>query len=236
MKSTRVILAVGAHPDDIEFGCGATMAKLASEGHTLYFVVATSGNRGSRSQTIKAGQLIKSRKSEQLEAAKLLGAKEVIFLDYPDGELTADLEFKESIVKLIRKLKPDVVFTHDPNWFYREDPDGSYINHSDHRECGKAVLDAIYPLSRDLLSFPDHLTQGLTPHIVKELYLYFPQTANHYIDVSKFIDQKFTAIFAHRSQIDNHQDVEDRFRKRLAKYGRQVKAKYAEAFVRLTLR
>lgn len=236
MADKKVVLAIGAHPDDVEFGCGATMAKLAAEGHTLYFVVATQGNRGSRTRDFKVDELINSRKKEQLEATKVLGAKEVIFLDYEDGNLCSDINFKEKIVKLIRKLKPDMVFTHDPNWFYRSDLDGDFVNHSDHRECGKAVLDAVYPLSRDLLSFPHHIDEGLTPHTVKELYLYFPEKPNHYFDVTNFIDKKLEAINLHKSQIDNPDEVNKRMKARSVLIGRQAKCKYAEAFVRLTLR
>lgn len=235
-SSAKVVLAIGAHPDDVEFGCGATMAKLASEGHILYFVIATQGNRGSRARTFAPQELIDSRKKEQLQAAKILGAKEVLFLDHEDGNLSADIDLKEEIVRLIRKLRPEIVFTHDPAWFYRFDEGFSSVNHNDHRETGKAVSDAVYPLSRDLLSFPHHVDEGLTPHTVREVYLYGPDKPNHFEDVTEFVDLKLQSIFAHKSQIDKPDEVGKRVQDRLEKFGRQSKTKYAEAFVKLTLR
>ena len=150
----KVVLAIGAHPDDIEFGCGGTMAKLAAEGARLYFAVATDGNRGSRQHEFEKSALVASRKQEQQVAAKLLGASEVIFLDEEDGNLMADLSFKEKVVRLVRRIKPDMIFTHDPQWYYRQNEDGTAsVNHNDHRACGVAVLDTVYPLARDLQSF-----------------------------------------------------------------------------------
>src|SRR5690606_23917511 len=138
----KTILAIGAHPDDIEFGCGGTMAKLAAEGANLHFVVVTDGNRGSRQHEVEKQALIASRKQEQAAAAKVLGATEVIFLDEEDGNLIADISLKEKIVRVVRKIKPDAIFTHDPDWFYRINDDGATtINHNDHRACGIAVID-----------------------------------------------------------------------------------------------
>lgn len=234
-QNPKVVMVIVAHPDDVEFGCGATVAKLASEGARVISVIATLGNRGSRHHQIEQQRLVQSRKTEQLAASKILGVGDTLFLGLQDGELEANLTFKEQVVKLIRQYKPDLVFTHDPSWFYREDKRGSYVNHSDHRECGKAVLDAIYPLSRDLLSFPHHLDEGLTPHKVTELYLFFPDKPNFYFNVSQTFETKITAINAHKSQIDQPKVVDTRMRDRAVESGKKIKVEYAEAFVKLTL-
>jgi LmbE family N-acetylglucosaminyl deacetylase len=232
----KVILAIGAHPDDIEFGCGATMAKLSQEGARLYFVIATMGNRGSRAHKIEREELVKNRKKEQQDAAKILGAEEVIFLDHPDGELQADIHFKEEVVRLIRRIKPDIVFTHDPTWHYVAARDFSRINHTDHRACGSAVLDAIYPLSRDTLSFPDHLDEGLTPHTVKDVILFQAKSYNLYVDVTNFADKKVESIWAHKSQIDHPEMTEKFVKERLKNNGKKKGYKFSEAFTRLSLR
>lgn len=232
----KTVLAVGAHPDDVEFGCGATMAKLAADGATLIFVVATLGNRGSRAHKITASKLVNSRKQEQENAAKILGAREVIFLGHEDGNLCCDIDLKQELVRLIRKHKPDMVFTHDPTWFHQQQGRFSMINHTDHRATGEATLDAIYPLSRDLLSFPEHAKEGLTPHTVREVYLYHSPRPNFYVDVTRFIDKKFESIFTHKSQMDDTKKVEKRVKARLALYGKKIKAKYAEGFTKLILR
>src|SRR5689334_21388678 len=116
MSTSKTSLAIGAHPDDIEFGCGATMAKLHSEGAKLYFVVCTDGNRGSRQHQFEKSALVQNRKLEQKAAAEILGAEEVLFLDEEDGNLISDINFKEKIVRIVRKVKPDMIFTHDPSW------------------------------------------------------------------------------------------------------------------------
>lgn len=231
----KIVLAIGAHPDDIEFGCGATMAKLSSQGAKLYFVVCTDGNRGSRQTKIEKLELIKNRREEQLNAAKILGALEVFFLEEEDGNLIADINFKEKIVRMIRKLKPDMIFTHDPSWFYRINQTNgkAWVNHTDHRSCGEAVLDAVYPLARDLQSFPDHVQEGLDPHIVPEAYLFNFSDPKFFFDVTGFENQKINSILAHKSQIDNPNGLSKNMLDHLKKLGKKPKVKSAEGFTRL---
>lgn len=228
-------MVIVAHPDDVEFGCGGTIAKLVSAGTKVFFVICTQGNRGSRSHQLTEKFLVSSRKREQLQAAKILGAKQVIFLNHEDGNLIADINLKEQIVRLIRKFKPDAIFTHDPSWFFVVRDNVGFINHNDHRECGKAVLDAVYPLSRDLLSFPHHLEEGLSPHKVLALYLFNFDRPNFFVDVSQYIDQKIRSITAHKTQVDHPSAVESWVKERLSKLGKKSKPKYryAEGFTRL---
>src|SRR5258708_23521070 len=141
------------------------MANLSVSVAKLVFAVCTNGQRGSRQHQIKKEDLIKSRREEQLTAAIILGASEVLFLEEEDGNLLADIQLKEKIVKLIRQTKPDMIFTHDPAWFYSIREDGfAMVNHTDHRASGEAVLDAVYPLARALQSFPHHMAEELEPH------------------------------------------------------------------------
>ena len=232
----KTILAIGAHPDDIEFGCGATMAKLNAEGHQLIFVVATDGNRGSRQHEVEKSALIQSRKKEQQDAANILGAKEIVFLDQEDGNLKADLSFKELVVRQIRKYKPDMIFTHDPSWYYsiREDGTAS-VNHTDHRACGEAVLDGVYPLARDLQSFPNHAIEGLMPHITPELYLFtHGKTPTFGFELTEQeVDTQIKSIWAHTSQIDHPQQIADMIKSRRADHGRLLGYPLAEGFTRL---
>ncbi len=162
-------MVIAAHPDDPEFAFGATVAKWVKEGARAIYVLCTKGNRGSSDPEMSPEKLARIRQKEQKTAAKIIGASEVIFLGHNDGELVADINLKEELVRLIRKFKPDIVFTHDPSYFYFKAR--RFINHTDHRACGEAVLDAVYPLARDLLSFPHHNEEGLTPHKVTEVYL-----------------------------------------------------------------
>jgi LmbE family N-acetylglucosaminyl deacetylase len=231
----KIILAIGAHPDDIDFGCGATISKLASLGAKLYLAVCTDGNRGSRQTVVEKAELIKTRHQEQLNAAKIVGAEEVFFLEEEDGNLISDIKFKEKVVKLIRKLKPDMIFTHDPAWFYHIREDGSAtVNHTDHRACGEAVMDAVYPLARDLQSFPDHITEGLEPHTVPELYLFNFYNPTFVFNVTGFVDQKLQALAAHKSQIDDFEEVKKWVIPRHQALGKKHKMKFAEGFTKLT--
>ena len=230
----KVVLAIGAHPDDIEYGCGATLAKLSKLGATVYFGVSTDGNRGSRQTKIGKQELIQLRHQEQLNAAQVVGAKEVFFLEEEDGNLVADIKFKEKVVKLIRKLKPDLIFTHDPTWYYHIRDDGSaMVNHTDHRACGEAVLDAVYPLARDLQSFPDHIDEGLEPHTVPELYLFNFYDPNFVFDVEDFIETKIASVAAHKSQIDDLDGVRNWITNRAKNLGEKNNLNLAEGFIKL---
>lgn len=230
----KVVLAIGAHPDDIEFGCGGTMAMLSARGAELHFAIATDGNRGSRQHEFEKSELVANRKKEQQKAAEILGAAEVVFLDEEDGNLIADLAFKEKVVRLVRRIKPDMVFTHDPQWFYRINEDGSAsVNHNDHRQTGIAVLDTVYPLARDLQSFPDHAVEGLMPHITPEVYLFNFSTPGFLFDISDYLEKKYDSIAAHASQIDDMDHLRSWMGEMHHKHGKQIDAEYAESFVQL---
>jgi len=231
----KVVLVVGAHPDDNDFGAGATVAKAARQNAEVLYLIATTGQRGSSDETMTPERLSDTRKKEQKNAASVLGVREVHFLDYVDGELIPDLRLKEQVVKYIRRYRPDIVFTMDPSFFYFKNL--GFVNHSDHRAIGEATLDACYPLARDLLSFPEHVKIGLNPHKVKELLLhsFVPENANFYVDVTDTFDIKIMALSLHKSQVSDIQKIEERMRDRAEAAGRLGGCRYAEAFVRLHL-
>jgi LmbE family N-acetylglucosaminyl deacetylase len=231
----KKVLVVGAHPDDNDFGAGATVAKAAGQGAEVIYLIATTGQRGSSDENMTPERLSEIRRKEQEEAAKVLGVREVRFLDYVDGELIPDIRLKERIVKSIRRYKPDIVFTMDPSFFYYKS--FGMVNHSDHRAIGEATLDACYPLARDLMSFPEHVKEGLNPHKVKELLLhsFVPENANFYVDVTNTFDTKIKALSLHKSQVGDMQRIEKRMKDRAEVAGRLARCRYAEAFVRLQL-
>lgn len=229
----KTIMVVGAHPDDNDFLAAGTVAKASRIGCKIIYVVATKGNRGSSDPKMTQDKLWKLRKQEQINAGKIIGVTAFEFLGYNDGELVPNLKLKEDIVFLIRKHKPDMVFTMDPTFFYYKDR--NFVNHTDHRAIGEAAIDAVYPLSRDSLSFPQHAKKGLTPFKVKELCFssFDPNNADAFVDISDVIDLKVKALSEHKSQI---QDI-DRIGKRIhewgSKIGEKFGCKYAEGFVRL---
>ena len=228
----KIILAVGAHPDDLDFGCAGTIAKWIKEGAIAYYLICTKGNKGSNNPRMTSKRLTKIRKKEQIEAAKILGIKEVFFLNHEDSELENDLELKEEITRIIRKIRPSIVFTLDPLMIYSTKR--GYINHPDHRSCGQAVLDAIYPLSRDRLTFPHHQKRGLKPHKVKEIYLINFDEQDTFFDIRSTIHLKIKALSKHQSQVSK--ETLERVKGRASQTGKIKGYKLAEGFKRVILR
>jgi LmbE family N-acetylglucosaminyl deacetylase len=236
-KNKRILVIV-AHPDDADFGAGGTMALAAKQGAKISYLIATRGQRGSNDDKLTEKEISKIREKEQKDAAKILGVKDVIFLDYHDGELKVSLELKERLVKLLKKIRPDYVFTMEPEHFYYHRPEFDLINHTDHRAIGEAAIDSCYPLVRHSLFFPKHLKQGLKPHKVKEIFLFsfLPTSADYFVNVTRTIELKLAALAAHKSQSGNSKDVKKWIKLGAAKIGKKAGFKYAEAFVRLKLR
>jgi len=208
------ILVVLAHPDDAEIYCGATISKLTSLGKIVRVVKVTSGNRGNKQQNISTKELEKIRLTEDKKAMKILGIKDEnnIYLNLIDGTVDNSLKTIEKIVYQIREFKPDILITHNPeDIVIRYDKDVNWVNHRDHRNTGKSVIDAAYPYSRDTLFFPEQLKNPqLSSHSVSQFLLvdYYdhPDTIN--IDVTGFTEQRTKAIAAHLSQYSYDQAKE----------------------------
>jgi LmbE family N-acetylglucosaminyl deacetylase len=228
-------LAVGAHPDDVEFGCGATLAKWADAGCRIHHLICTDGSKGSWDPEADMGALIGIRQDEQRAASRALGgAGDVTFLGWPDGELEAGLRQRWQVAYWIRRLRPDVVLGHDPWRRYRL--------HPDHRNAGFLVTDGIVA-ARDPHFFPE---QGAAPHRPDALLLWEAESPDHVEDVGSGVDAKLAALMCHRSQllstmhIDDADDIAqvERFRvrviERLAAYGALAGVPYGEAFKLMT--
>jgi LmbE family N-acetylglucosaminyl deacetylase len=232
MKKT--ILAVGAHPDDMEFGASGTLAKLVKEGWDAYLVICTDGSRGSDDPKMTHKKLSAIRKKEQLEAAKIVGIKKVFFLKHPDTQLVADLKLKRELVEIIRKVKPDVVISMDPTYYFSQER--GYINHTDHRNAGQATLDAVFPLSRDRLTFLEHEEQGIKPHKTCEVWIATFGQADYIVNISDTIDTKIRALSLHVSQFADFSEVEKMVKGWATMMGKQKGYKAAEGFKKIVLR
>lgn len=226
-----VILGVAAHPDDLEFSASGTFARWAKDGSECYYLICTDGSKGSDDPEMTEAKLIALRKAEQKQAAKILGVKEVFFLDHKDTELVADLTLKKEIVRFIRKLKPDIVVTTNPAFIYSRER--GFINHTDHRACGQATIDAVFPLARDRLTFPELEKEGLTPHKVKTLYLTSFDDPTNTLDITDTFDLKIKALKTHKSQI-KESDLE-RFTKGSNLLGKKSGFEHGEGFIILDL-
>jgi LmbE family N-acetylglucosaminyl deacetylase len=201
----KVVLAIGAHPDDLEFGISGSAATWVKAGAKVHYLICTDGSKGSDDLTLSSAELIKLRRDEQRDAAKILGVSSVTFLDHEDGVTEANADLKRDIARVIRQLKPDTVVAQDPLMVYNAD--FGIINHNDHRNVGLAAMDAVYPLARDHLSFPELVAEGLEPHKVKDLLFMgsFDDRTNHYVDITSTYETKLKALAAHASQVDMSQ-------------------------------
>ncbi len=230
----KVVLAIGAHPDDLEFGASGSVAAWVKAGAEVHYLVCTDGSKGSDDVSLSSAALIKLRRDEQRDAANVLGVKSVTFLDHEDGLTEANAELKRDIVRVIRDKRPDTVVAQDPLMVYNAD--FGIINHNDHREVGLAAMDAVYPLARDHLSFPELIAEGLQPHKVKDLLFMgsFDERSNFYVDISETYETKLKALAAHASQVDMSQVTVwlDAMTKRLGERGGFERA---ESFIRLNM-
>jgi len=227
-------LAIGAHPDDVEFGCGATLAKWAAAGCTIHHLVCTDGSKGTWDARADPVALASRRQDEQRAAARRLAgpaAGEVRFLGYVDGELGSDLEARGRVARVLRELRPDVVLGHDPWKRYRL--------HPDHRHAGLLACDGIVA-ARDPHFFPEH---GLAAHRPRALLLFEADTPDHVEDVTTHVESKIAALEAHESQFESTMKAldeeqlsafRDRVRERLTALGRPHGVGAAEVFKLMT--
>ncbi len=225
-------MVVFAHPDDAEIGAGGTSAKWARAGCEISYLQCTSGSGGSNDLSMTSDVLVPIRSAEQREAAGVIGVKNLVALDHPDGELEADRRFLGEVVEAIRTYRPEVVLCHDP---FRT----RGFNHRDHRMVGITVMDAIYPYARDHLHFPEQIAKGLGTHKVKHLLFWGADSPNTVVDVSTVIDVQLDALSRHRSQIpglERGSPVEARMKDRRRQNAQDMPFEYGELFRRISVR
>jgi LmbE family N-acetylglucosaminyl deacetylase len=224
------VMTISAHPDDQEFTIAGTLAKWARAGSAITVVCITSGDAGSNDPAKGAADkpaLAALREEEQRAASREIGAKETVFLRYPDGELLHTLALRRELTRLIRKFKPEAVMSGDPTArFYGN----SYMNHPDHRAAADAACDAVFPSAGTRLIFPELLAEGYEPHSVKRLYMHGSEKQDVWIDTTETIEIKIKALRRHRSQVGAGEDLEKMIREWAAEEGKPRGLKYAEAF------
>jgi LmbE family N-acetylglucosaminyl deacetylase len=193
-------LAIGAHPDDVEFGAGGTLAKWAAAGCVVHHLVCTDGSKGTWDVNADTAELVVRRQAEQREAARRLSganAGEVRFLGHIDGELDSTLDVRGAVAKVIRELRPQVVLGHDPWKRYRL--------HPDHRHAGLLACDSIVA-ARDPHFFREH---GIAHHRPDALLLWEADEPDHVEDVTDFVTRKLLALEAHESQFESTMHATD---------------------------
>jgi len=227
--SPQNILVILAHPDDPEFFCGGTLAKWASEGHHITYVLLTCGDKGFNPTTqpdMTPDKLCAIRHEEQYAAAKVIGAEAVHIMTNPDGYLVPDINLRRDVVREIRRHKPDILVTCDPQNLF-----AIYgINHPDHRAAGQIVIDAVFPAAGNLTFFPELLEEGFQPHMPKEVWCSLTQQPNTTVDITDSLDTKLQAILQHKTQVQDAEKLIERFKSRRAENSTEENPRYEEQF------
>jgi LmbE family N-acetylglucosaminyl deacetylase len=220
-------MVVVAHPDDADFGPAATAARWIADGAEGWLVCCTSGDAGADDWRTDPIELATVRETEQRAAADVVGYAGISFLHQPDGALANDLALREHLVREIRTFRPDAVLAVDPETLFYSD---GGVNHADHRAAGMAAVDAVYPAARNAMSFPWLARDGLEPHVVRRLYLFWSNHPSAFVDVSETLERKLEALRAHPSQIRHPETLEPRIRAWATEEGERIGVAAAEAF------
>lgn len=221
-----VVLAVYAHPDDADVGCGGTLARWAAAGTAVHLVVCTDGGRGTPDPAVDPAQLARLRAKELAAAAGVVGLASHEVLGTPDGELAERTTLRGELVARVRSLQPDVALGHDPTaTFFGQ----HYFNHRDHRAAGWALLDALSPAA----ALPHYFPDAGPPHQVTTAYLSGTLEPDVFVDVTSSVEAKAAAVECHRSQGQGW--AGEAVRRRAEEEGRRAGVPYAEGFRRLRL-
>jgi LmbE family N-acetylglucosaminyl deacetylase len=214
-REVERVLVIVAHPDDVEFWVGGTVALWTDDGVHVTYCVLTDGSGGGFDPDVPRDEIPHIRREEQQQAAKLLGVSEVKFFGLGEQSLLEDRrELHEDLVRVIRQVRPQRVVTWSPerNWKrFRS-------SHPDHLATGAAALTAIYPDAGN----PFALTrlregEGLEPWTVREAWLINSpeREVNHYVDITETFDRKVAAVRVHTSQIKDPESLPGRLRDRI---------------------
>lgn len=227
------VLVVTAHPDDVDFAAAGSIARFTDRGVEVTYCVVTDGDAGGFDRELDNGGMAGLRRTEQTNAAKIVGVTDLRFLGYHDGTVVQSLDLRRDITRVIRQVRPDLVITHTPERNY------GFIapSHPDHRAVGGSALDAVYPDARNPYTFPSLLLEeGLEAWTVREVWLNGGQTPDHHVDITDTFERKLSALRAHVSQTSHMEGFDDFLRSRFSQLAAEAglgEGRYAEAFQRV---
>ncbi|APF39695.1 PIG-L deacetylase family protein [Neomicrococcus aestuarii] len=229
------VVAIAAHPDDLDFGAAGTIARLTQAGVHVEYCLVTNGDAGGFDESHRP-DIERMRQDEQRAAAARVGVADVHFLGERDGYVAPTLELQKKIVALLRQLRPQVVLAHHPerNWGNMQS------QHPDHLSVGEAVVRASYPALENPFAFPELQAQGLEAYRLRELWLFGgpEERENHFVDISSVLDKKHEALMAHLSQHPDPARMMDHVNNKLvnvARRGGQAEGALSEAFHAVTV-
>ena len=186
-------VCVVAHPDDLEYGAAAAVARWTGQGKHVSYLLVSSGEAGIAGRDpAEVGPL---REEEERRSAAIVGVSEVSFLAHRDGEIEYGLPLRRDLARAFRQLQPDVVVTMSFALTWAE---GGPVNHSDHRAVGLAVLDACRDAANEWV-FRD---LGLPRSSIKDAYVCGTGDPSHFTDVTATIDAGIASLKEHRAYLD----------------------------------
>ena len=202
-------LVVTAHPDDVDFGAGGTVARFTEAGIEVTYCVCTDGDAGGFDEAVPREEMPGIRRAEQEAAAKAVGVDDVRWLGYRDGRLTVTQELRRDISRVVRQVRPQRMLLQSPerNWALLP------ASHPDHLAAGEAAIFAVYPDARNPFAHPELLREeGLAAWSVPEVWLMAHPEPDHHVDVTPTFERKLAALRAHESQTAHMDDLEGRVR------------------------
>ncbi len=189
-------LCVVAHPDDLEFGAAAAVARWTGQGKGVTYCMVTSGEAGI--DGMEPERCKEVREAEQIESARIVGVSEVGFLGFPDGILEYAVPLRAAIAREVRRHRPDVVITGN----FRDTWGGRSLNQADHIAVGRAVLDAVRDAGNRWV-FPEQLSDGLEPWGgVTHVWAFGSPQATHAVDTTDTFDVGVESLKAHAAYIE----------------------------------
>jgi LmbE family N-acetylglucosaminyl deacetylase len=189
---TRAV-AVVAHPDDLEYGVSAAVARWTGQGKKITYLLATKGEAGIAGQPPdRVGPL---RANEEIRSAEVVGVTEVVFLDHPDGLVEYGVPLRRDLAAAFRRLQPEVVITTSFDLTWGED---GPVNHSDHRAVGLAVLDACRDAANEWV-FPE---AGPRCGSIRDAYVAATGNPTHFADVTGTIEAGVASLREHRAYLE----------------------------------
>jgi LmbE family N-acetylglucosaminyl deacetylase len=211
ITDVRRVLAIAAHPDDIDFGAAGTIAQWTKAGVEVTYCLVTRGDSGGFDATPR-DRMPAIREAEQRAAAAMLGVTDVRFLDgYTDGAVYVTHELRRDLTRVIRQVRPERVLAPA----IERDYSRLGTAHPDHKAVGEAAFAAIYPDARNAFAHPQLLSEeGLQPWTVPELWLLDAPGPDFAVDITDTLDAKIAALRAHVSQLPDPDAMETRVRER----------------------
>jgi LmbE family N-acetylglucosaminyl deacetylase len=191
------VLAVMAHPDDVDFWASGTVALWVGAGVRVSYLVVTGGGAGGFEPTAPRPGMAARRREEQRAAAAALGVHDVRFLHgFHDGAVAATEPLVRAVTRAIREVRPDLVLGPSPERAWHD----IRLSHPDHLATGEATARAVYPFARNPFAFPELAAEGLEAFEVRELWLQGDPRPDHAVDVTAVWGRRQAALAAHASQ------------------------------------